>query len=342
MVVGGGFCGAMIARELDAHRAADVTLVDSSPNFEYIPGVPRVPFASGVERKLTVSYESFLSHSRFIEGVVEKVTPETVTVDDEDIPYDIGVIATGSTQPIQLADTDHVYPLMWVSDGLELREELAAAQRILVVGGGVLGTEVAAELATRTSHKDVVVVHGQDRLLERNPWGASEYARRFLTTRDVEIIFDDLVAEHHGDQYVTKGGETVSADLAIWCTGTRPNPPRMVGFGEGIYTERNALRVNSQLQLQGHPNIFVGGDVTSVREEKTAQNAEYHADTIAGNITSLLEGGSLSDYVSREGPLVISLGGRCGLMTFRRRYIPGMIPGLLKWGIEYGILAQYQ
>lgn len=342
VIVGGGFCGAMVARELDAHEGTDVTLVDASPNFEYTPGVPRVPFATGVEKKLSVKYESFLSRSRFIEGVAETITPDTVRVEDEVIPFDICVIATGSTQPIQLSNSRCVYTMMWIDDGLEVREKLASAERVLVVGGGVLGTEVAAELATRTPQKEVIMVHGMDRLLERNPWGASEYARRFLAAHDVEMIFEDLVVEHRDNEYVTSGGRRVSADLAIWCAGPRPNPPRMVGFDEQIHTERNALRVNRQLQLRGHPNIFVGGDVTSVREEKTAQNAEHHAETIARNVTCLLGGEPLQDYTLREGPLVISLGGRCGLMTYRRRYVPGMIPGLPKWAIEYCVLAQYR
>ncbi|MBS3762920.1 MAG: FAD-dependent oxidoreductase, partial [Planctomycetes bacterium] len=178
--------------------------------------------------------------------------------------------------------------------------------------------------------------------LERNPPGASEYARRFLDSTRASIILGDRVEKQEDGEYLTGNDRPIPADMAVWCTGPRPNPPAMIGFGDTIYTKHNALRVNRKLQLRDHPHIFVGGDLAAVREEKTAQNAKRHAAVIAKNITRSLAGRSLLDYTPRTGPLVISLGARCGLMTYRNRYITGPIPGMLKWGIEAGELAQYR
>lgn len=79
-----------------------------------------------------------------------------------------------------------------------------------------------------------------------------------------------------------------------------------------------------------------------MREEKTAQKAKRHAAVIASNIIRSIAGKCLRDYTRRTGPLGISLGARCGLMTYRNRYIPGPIPGILKWGIEVGELVWYR
>ncbi|MFW6044990.1 MAG: hypothetical protein ACOCR1_04520 [Planctomycetota bacterium] len=73
VIVGGGFCGAMIARQLDSHPAVNLTLIDSSSSHEYIPGITRIPFKAGVADRLKVPYRSFLPHTCVLKGTVTAI-----------------------------------------------------------------------------------------------------------------------------------------------------------------------------------------------------------------------------------------------------------------------------
>ncbi|MFW5915737.1 MAG: FAD-dependent oxidoreductase, partial [Planctomycetota bacterium] len=165
VIVGGGFCGAMIARQLDSHPAVNLTLIDSSSSHEYIPGITRIPFKAGVADRLKVPYRSFLPHTCVLKGTVTAIRARSVSVGSEDIAFDLCVIATGTFQPVQLRNAQNVHTLQRVSDALQIRAEMADAEHVLVVGGGLVGTEFAAEIATRASEKKVTVVHSRGRLL---------------------------------------------------------------------------------------------------------------------------------------------------------------------------------
>lgn len=58
----------------------------------------------------------------------------------------------------------------------------------MIVGGGTVGVELAAEIVGRWRNKVVTLVASQRRLLERMPEGASKYAYKWLTARDVEVV----------------------------------------------------------------------------------------------------------------------------------------------------------
>lgn len=102
-----------------------------------------------------------------------------------------------------------------------------------------------------------------------------------------------------------------------------------------------AVRVNRYLQLPDYPHIFAGGDVTDVREEKTAQNAERHARIIAKNILRLGHK-PLVAYRQRPTPLVISLGEGQGIVSWRGMSIDGWLPGALKKLVRWWALHGYR
>lgn len=343
VIVGGGFCGALVAKRLDLLPEITTTLIDPAQVFEYIPGIPRIPFKRGVDRKLAIPFDGFLRRTEVITARADTITPDYVEAADEKHEYDYCIICTGVIQPVHVENRDKVHTLASVADAAEIGEALpGAGGRVLIVGGGVVGTEIAGEFAGRRPDCKVAVVHSKDRLLERNPPRASASAHRFLTKRGVELVFDDRVVENRQGVFHTQNGRALEADVAVWCAGIRPNPPNMAGFNEDIFTEHKALCVEDTLQLKGYPNIFAGGDLTDIKEEKTAQNAERHAKHITKNLLHHIKGQSLTPYHSRTGPLVISLGPTHGLFTYKNLAFKGRAPGLLKWFVEFMVLRQYR
>ena len=343
VIIGGGFCGALAAKRLDSVPEVDTTLIDPCPVFEYIPGIPRIPFKAGVGRKLTIPFESFLRRTEIVTARADTITPDHVEAGGEKIGYDYCIICTGVMQPVHIENRHRVYTLASVADGTAIGEALPdAGGRVLIVGGGVVGTEIAGDLATRRPDYNVTVVHSKARLLERNPPRASAYAHRFLDKSGVNMVFEDRVIDNRDGAFETESGRVINADLTVWCAGVRPDPPNMAGFSDNIFTEHMALRVENTLQLTGYPHVFVGGDLTDVREEKTAQNAERHAQHITKNLLRHIAGRSLTPYRPRTGPLVVSLGPTHGLMTYRNWTLKGYLPGFMKWGIEFMVLRQYR
>ena len=98
--------------------------------------------------------------------------------------------------------------------------------------------------------------------------------------------------------------------------------------------EKNQLIVNDFLQVKGLKNLFGGGDITNIKEEKTAQAATLHAEVIAKNIIRMEEGKELVKYIPKENPMVLSLGKHHGLLDYKNFSLKGVFPGLLKKLIE--------
>jgi NADH dehydrogenase FAD-containing subunit len=207
----------------------------------------------------------------------------------------------------------------------------------LIVGGGLIGTEVAGELCSK-DECEVTVVHPMDRLIERNPSRASMAALRFLRKRGVKVVFGERVVDRAGEHFLTDKNKTVDADICFWCAGIKSDVGFLSEAFAGAVTEKRTIAVNEYLQVVGFPNVFAGGDVTNIVEEKTAQNAERHGVLIAKNIVRLAREKPLLPYHHHVGPLVISLGDWHGLFVWRGFVWAGVLPALLKRAIEWWCL----
>ncbi len=341
VVVGGGFCGTMVASRLERDSRFRVTLVTPRPHFEFTPSVPKLIANPAYGRRIRVPFVGMLKRTHVCAGTATNVDADSVLVGDRRIPFDYLVMATGCGYPVRLADRRNVFTVHRGEDAERMAEGLPGAASVLVVGGGLVGVEVAAELATKSPGRRVSLVHPHDRLMDRHAKRASHHAERFLVPRGVTIVYGERVVERDGNRFLTDTGRAIQADMAVWSTGVRPATEFLESFITGGGSARGALAVDAGLRLVGHENIFAGGDVTNVPEEKTAQNAQRHARVIVRNIHRHLRGQPAVVYRPRTGPLVISLGDATGILTFKDLAWGGRMPGALKWAIEWMELARY-
>ncbi len=327
-IVGGGFCGALVARKLQQRPGVQVILVDRTPFFEYTPGVHRLVCEPGRSRMLSVPYRDFLPHADIITGDVVRMTPHVIETDSVQIRFDRAIVASGVEYPVLLDDTTDMFTLTSTGEAMALAAALRDADRVLIVGGGLIGVELAAELVEKLPRLHITLVHAHRRLLERNPPSASQHAGQFLERHGIRLVMEEKVVDRHAGMYVTDMGREIAADVVVWCTGIRHNPFFLDGLGD-VLDERNAVQVNRFLQLPGHPHIYAGGDVTAIKEEKTAQNAERHARIIVKNVTKN-DDASMAVYRPRPIPLIISLGSRHGILSWHHWSMDGRLPGLLE------------
>ena len=333
VIIGGGFSGSLIAKHLG--KRFDVTLIDSKDYFEFTPGVLRTIVEPGHIKKIQALHNNYLKGARVLIGYVKSVTKKEVIFDGKKIKYDYLFICSGSRYNIPIKEQNLVIATR--ADHLRsFHDQLERADDVLIIGGGLVGTELAAEICTYYPEKKITIVHANDRLIERNPKKASKHAYNFLKKRGVKIFFNEFVLESktNGKTYYTNKGRNVKTDIAFLCTGIIPNYDFMKKYFNNILNEKNQIKVNEYLQVIGNGNIFAVGDVNDISLEKTAQNSKWQGRIAFRNAIRLEKKRNLIKYRPIQTPLVISLGKWNGIFIWKNFVFSGFIPGIMKTMIE--------
>ncbi len=339
VIIGGGFAGARIAKKLQ--NKFNVTLTDTKDYFEFTPGILRTLVEPNHLSKILVKHKKYLPNASFIQETIKEITPYHVKFGkNNSIPYDYLVIASGSHYSAPIKQKDIISTIR-SKEVREHEKKITNARKITIVGGGLVGLELAAELCTHYPEKKITIVHAGNCLIERNCSKSQKYALRFLKKNGVEILFNEHAKDKKNSKITTKSGRSISSDLTFFCTGIIPNTQEFQDSISTALTHKKYLEVNEFLQLKGHHHIFVAGDVTGIKEEKTAQTAESHADLIIKNILRKESNKSLIPYKSKSRPMVISLGKYNGIFEYKGFIIPGLIPAFLKWAIERKTMWRY-
>jgi NADH dehydrogenase FAD-containing subunit len=328
-IVGGGFCGATVARRLNRRNECSVTLIDPKGTFDFTPGIVRLLHEPRRRLDYLLPFSRFLPGVRLLRERATAVTPNRIETAHRGISFDYVVIATGSGYPVPFAGQHCLFPFSSPREALALHAHVQKARTVVVVGGGPVGTEVTAELvATTDAH--VTLVHPGDWPLERMPLRASRLAERFLERAGATLATGQRVTAVSPDTLVTDAGAPISCDVGIWCGGPRFDTTFLRNFPAAVADGSGRLRVNEHLQVAGFPNVFAGGDVARIAEEKTAQNAERHGELIARNLLRHSRGKKLLSYVPGRRVMILSLGPKNGIVILPPVVVGGRCAGIAK------------
>lgn len=212
----------------------------------------------------------------------------------EQLPYERLIIATGTRPralPIAGAGLAGVVTLRKISDVEAMRPLLRAPGRVVIVGGGYIGLEVAA--VARTMGHEVTVIEAQDRVMKRvvSPT-VSAWFQQLHADRGVRLMLDTGITGFSGSERVTgvqlAGGGEVPCDIALVAVGAVPNDELAAACGlataDGILVD--------DAGLTSDPLIHAAGDCTrfhsalygrSIRLE-SVQNAIDQAKAVAASI----------------------------------------------------------
>ncbi|MFC4149626.1 NAD(P)/FAD-dependent oxidoreductase [Micromonospora mangrovi] len=300
VIVGAGFAGFHAARRLSrtARGRADITLVNPTDYFLYLPLLPEV--AGGVldPRHVAVPLAGALPGVRLVLGEVTDldVDGRRIGYDDptgghDTLRYDRLVLAAGSVNKLLPIPgvTDHAHGFRGIPEALHLRDHLirqleladaaddpaerAARCTFVVVGAGYTGTEVAAqgqlftrELARRHPRlADVpirwLLLDTADHVLPGMQARLSATAERVLRDRNVEVNLGVSVREATATGVELTDGRSVPTRSLIWCVGVRPDP---LAEATGLPLEHGRLVVDAYLAVPGHPEILACGDAAAV------------------------------------------------------------------------------
>ena len=299
VIVGAGFGGLECAKAL-RRAQADVTVVDRENHHCFQPLLYQVATAALSPADIAWPIRHILRPQRNATVLMEDVrgvSPEKkyVLTQYGEIPYDYLVIATGSTHSYFGHDEWSRYApgLKRIEDATRIRRSILIAferaevmkdedqrRRLLtfvIVGGGATGVEMAgaiADVARQTLAADfrridprsarIILIEAGPRLLPTFPPGLSDYALKTLTRMGVEVRPETLVTKCEVDGVDLKDGR-IDAGTVIWAAGVTASPAMRWLNAEADRAGR--VKVNSDLSLPGHPEIFVVGDTASVTDK---------------------------------------------------------------------------
>ncbi len=290
VIIGGGQGGFQIAASLRAEGYQEpITLIGDEPGVPY----QRPPLSKGFLLGKQEQRHAELRPAAFYEAQrITLVTARATAIDrfarrialdsGEHIEYDTLVLATGARN--RVLPHGNVLYLRTLGEAAEIRQRLAAANDVVVIGGGFIGLEVAS--AARSLGKQVTVIEGQDRLMARVVAPVvSEYFRSQHEAKGVDILLNATLQGISENEVLLGQRTRRPADLVIGGIGVAPNVElaREAGLPVG-----NGITVDEYLRTPDE-HIFAIGDCaecpslyleTCVRLE-SVQNAVDQAACVA-------------------------------------------------------------
>jgi nitrite reductase (NADH) large subunit len=300
VIIGNGMAAARLAEELSKRALGRyaVAIVGEEPRLAYnrvlLSSVLAGEVASSdielkptkwwIDRGITLRYGC--------RATAVDTAARTVTLaDGQSLAYSKLVFATGS-QPIKPPIPGMMLPgvIMFrdINDIWSMWHRAGTDDRVVVIGGGLLGLEAAYGLAKAGAR--VTVLHLMDRLMERqlDPHAAG-MLKQAVEAKGIEVILNADTAEISGERAVDgvllKDGRRIEASAAVVAIGIRPNTG--LARDAGITTNRGIV-VDDALQTN-IPGVHAIGECAEHRGvvyglvEPAYEQARVLADCLAGN-----------------------------------------------------------
>jgi NADH dehydrogenase FAD-containing subunit len=341
VIIGGGYAGLAAAQKLSSKlsKSYQILLIERKSHFYHSIGGLRAVVEEGFEKKVVIPYDHIFDKNgegKIIHGTVIKLNKNDLIVkkndgEEQQITFKIAVIATGSNYP-RPAKFDGKNKDDGVKEILRQREALKNAQKILIIGGGPVGIELAGEIANvYGNEKEITLVHGQGNLLSSNfPNKLRDSLSKQLKDLNVNLIFDDKIDLHKyniGDglsslTITTEKGKVIESDIQFVAIGAKPNTSLIESLNDSLIDENNHLvKVKPTFQLDlgdEYNHIFAIGDITNIPETKLAFRAGLHSNLVCKNILSFLNNKNLEEYKPMKESIFITVGnkGGAGLLPF--------------------------
>lgn len=384
-IVGGNFAGLSALWELAKHRDRfRIVLIDQKEFFEYTPGVLRLfcdpkqftNMAGLLPRDKTNAADEVIQ-GRVIaiagdngEKVLSYVDPRNESQPTQTLEYDYVILATGSTYNYPVTAPKEESSLKERQEGWNAaHRRLCDASKILILGGGAVGVELAAEIVDYFPQKNVTIVDASPKLVPLFKQQVGDYATKWLSNRGVDLVLGKFLDSWDNTTCRLKDGTVLKADIVYVCFGDRPNSQFCAPSASKSSTEmttdltstssfqagldrRKCIIVSKTMQLSSASSrgcIFACGDVATppTDDEKQAFQAETQGIVAAKNVARVERQQKLIRYPediakASQIPLifVLSLGRYDGVLGFNELVINGPITAVAKWGLEFTKVMQ--
>jgi NADH dehydrogenase len=379
VIIGGGFAGLAAARGL-AGAVVDVTLVDRKNHHVFQPLLYQVATAGLSPAEIASPIRHILrrqQNTRVLLGDVTAVDPmaRCVRLDSSELAYDFLILAAGVTHSYfgNPGWEPHAPGLKTIEDALEIRrraliafeqaerEEHAEARRqwltFVVIGGGPTGVEMAgafAEIARHSLVHDfrridprgarIVLIEAGPRILPGYPEELSRKAQAQLEALGVQVWTGSPVTGLDASS-VQVGADRLAARTVVWAAGVQGSP---LARSLGAPLDRvGRVRVQADLSVPGHPNLFVIGDLASFEADGrsvpgVAPAAIQMGEHAAANVARALRGEPLAPFRYRDKGSLATIGRRRAVAIMGALRLSGFVAWLAWLGIHIFFLIGFR
>jgi ferredoxin-nitrate reductase len=229
--------------------------------------------------------------------------------------YDVLLMATGSRAavPKHVPSLPGIFTMRSRTDADNFRNHVPENAHVVIVGGGLLGLEMAASL--REMGVKITIIQRVSRFLDRqlDPLG-SQLLHEEMIDQGCDIYYNDEVQLYYGRSKLTgvglKSGHRIDCDAMIIAIGTVPNLE--LARACGLDCKRGVV-VNERLQTSD-PSIYAIGEIAEFNgvlygiTAAAEQQAEVVSQHLNGNIASYYEGSTFMNIIKIHGFDLCSIG----------------------------------
>lgn len=301
LIIGGGFAGLECAIKLANDHRFEITLVDRTNHHVFQPLLYQVATASLAAPDIGRSIRQILADEKNVTVLMDEITgidvagKQATGASGTIYQYDYLLLAAGARTGYFGNDgwAEHSLGLKSLADAQNIRrkvlsnleraelttdeEERKRLMTVAIVGGGPTGVELAgafADLAHRslksnfrridTSLLHIVLIEGSEHILETFDPDQSIYSRQRLEKLGVEVRNRTRVTNIRKGALEFHDGSMLEAAAIIWAAGVSASPLTAM---LGVPTDRGGrITPNPDLSVVGHPEIFVAGDLVSMKD----------------------------------------------------------------------------
>ncbi|GAC1506220.1 MAG: NAD(P)/FAD-dependent oxidoreductase [Candidatus Dormibacteraceae bacterium] len=368
VIAGAGFGGLTCARGLKS-APVDVLLVDRNNYHLFTPLLYQVASAMLDPGEIARPVRQLIRPLHNADFLLTNITGadferRQLLTDHGPLAYDHLVLATGSRTDYfgNAALIQHAFGLKELDEGLAVRnrillrfeesrwtndrEERRSLLTFVVVGGGPTGVEMAGALAELTQlvmRRDyrgldldlvkVVLLEAAGFLLGTFEAPLREAARRSLEKKGVEVLLKAKVEDVTAGSIRLADGHEIPASTVIWTAGVRASD---VAKTLALPLGRQArVQVQPTLQVAGHPDVFVIGDLAGAVDGGTPlpmlipvamQEGRHVAATIHGG----LRGYGATDFRYSDPGIMATIGRNSAVAQLGPVHLTGFL-GWMMW-----------
>ncbi|WP_010493712.1 NAD(P)/FAD-dependent oxidoreductase [Paenibacillus elgii] len=341
VILGGGYGGLTVAKELlegDIPADTVMIMVDRMPfqglKTEYYALAAGTVSEKDVRVHFPVDPRLILKY-----GEVTAVDPEQKVIrfaNDEPLSYDWLVIALGCVDkyhniPGAEEFSNSIQSLSATRKTYQASNDAAPYGQITIVGGGLSGVEMAAELRESRPDLNIRILDRGASVLSPFPERLQRYVREWMLEHDIELRSHVSLSRLESGLLYNQQ-EIIQTDITIWTAGIQPSP--IVQNLNLPKDNQGRLTINQYHQLPDYNEIYIVGDCAALPFSPSGQAAEAQGKQVAEVLQAVWK-----NETPRLGKIKLkgvlgSLGKKAGFgLMGKRTVMLGMVPRALKSGV---------
>ncbi|MFC4775580.1 NAD(P)/FAD-dependent oxidoreductase [Paenibacillus sp. GCM10023252] len=342
VVLGGGYGGLSLVNELlekNLSNDIQITLIDRMPfqglKTEYYALAAGTVSDLELRVKFPVDPRLQLTYGEVTDVDMDA---KLIHLEGQDpISYDWMAIALGCTDRFHGIEGAEQYAtsiqtFSAARHTYQLLNDTKPYGQVTIVGGGLSGVEVAAELRESRSDLNIRIIDRGPSIMSAFPGKLQTFVASWFNEHHVEMLGNvSLNKLEQGALYDQRSGDTIYTDVTVWTAGIQPVP--LVQRMNLPKDNQGRLIINEHHQLPSHPEVFIVGDCASLPFSPSGQAAGAQGKQVAEVMHAIW-----NDRTPRLSRIQLkgvlgSLGKKSGFGLMGSTALMGRVPRLIKSGV---------